>query len=85
MESLYQPTPADYTSDVFNESSRCSSKAFPSNDNTPPSSTKDDDEQFGRISRIDVELQALFSESCTGKIWRTAANLIPANVGIFLS
>lgn len=29
----------------------------------------------------DVGLQQLFSESCAGKIWRTAAHLIPDKVG----
>ena len=30
---------------------------------------------------IDVGLQQLFSESCAGKIWRTATHLIRDNVG----
>ncbi|KAH8690627.1 glycoside hydrolase family 88 protein [Talaromyces proteolyticus] len=71
-----------YANGVSNDSSRSSSNTFPSDDNTAPSSTNDENEQFFCIepaSQIGFQLQELFSESCAGKIWRTAANLIPAN------
>jgi hypothetical protein len=60
------------------------SSAATSHENSPPSLTKEDD-QFVLVEpaqRVYNKLQELWSESRAGKIWRTAAHLIPQNVGI---
>jgi hypothetical protein len=84
METVHHSTSSDSDTGVFNDSVQGMSSTATSLENSPPSSTKVDGNfiPVEPMRRIDMELQELFSEFAVGKIWRTAAHLIPQSVGI---